>query len=119
MQEYASYNVLARRPLMLGVPIIPLLVLLMLMAASFFAGIYWLGRAGLVFPLFFAGVLFAVRLMCMENSRAIESLKWDSKGALSRLRCQSSVVSLSSTDDTQKRRKAYVSQFLKDYPNPQ
>ena len=117
MQQYASYNVLARRPLMFGLPIIPLLILLIAMVASFFAGIFWLGLVGLVFPVFFAGVLFTLRLMCMEDSRAIESLKWDFRGGLSRLLCRSSIVSLSSTNDTQQRRKAYVSQFLKDHSN--
>ena len=118
MQEFASYNVLARRPLMLGVPIIPLLVLLIAIVVSFFGGVFFLGLIGLIFPLFFSGVLLALRVASMEDSRVIESIKWDCRGALSRLRCQSSVVSLSSSDDSQERRRTYVRRFLKDHSNP-
>ena len=119
-QEYASYNVLARKPLMFGVPpIITFLILLVLIVASFFAGIVLFGAAGLIAPLFFVALLFGIRLVCMDDSRAMESVMWNVRGALSRVLCQSSVVSFTSTNDTSKKRKDHVRQFFKDHPDSQ
>lgn len=118
-QEYLSYNVLARKALMFGVPVITFLILLFLIVASFFAGIVLFGAAGLIAPLFLTALLFGIRLVCMDDSRAMESVMWNVRGALSRLRCQSSVVSFTSTNDTPTKRKDHVRQFIKDHTHSQ
>ena len=42
-QEYASYNVLARKPLIMGVPIVTLVVFLLLILGTGFGGMLMFG----------------------------------------------------------------------------
>ena len=113
--EYLTYNVLARKPLIWGVPVITLVTFLCLMLLTGFAGIATLGiMKGMIFPTLLALILFFIRLVCIDNSRAMESLWWDIKGTLFRLRCQSSVVSFTSTDNSLKKRKEHIIEWFKN-----
>lgn len=115
IQEYASYNVLARKPLIAGVPIITLLIFLCLILITGFGGILLFGIGkGLIIPIILGVLLFSVRIKCMDDSRAMEGVWWDVKGAISRLICQSSVTSFTSTNDSLKRRKEYVREWIKN-----
>ncbi len=115
IQEYASYNVLARKPLIAGVPIITLLIFLCLILTTGFGGILLFGIGkGLIIPIILGVLLFSVRIKCMDDSRAMEGVWWDVKGAISRLICQSSVTSFTSTNDSLKRRKEYVREWIKN-----
>ena len=114
-QEYASYNVLARKPLIAGVPIIMLLVFLCLILITGGAGILMFGpRVGLIIPTILSVLLFFIRIRCMDNSRAMDEIWWDIRGGLTRLICQSSVASFTSTNDSQKRRRENVRDWLKN-----
>ena len=113
--EYLTYNVLARKPLIWGVPVITLVALLCLMLLTGFAGVATLGMTkGLIFPALLTILLFFIRIVCIDNSRAMESLWWDIKGTLFRLRCQSSIVSFTSTDDSIKKRRQNVIEWFKN-----
>nr|WP_017111676.1 VirB3 family type IV secretion system protein [Vibrio tasmaniensis] len=115
IQEYASYNVLARKPLIAGVPIITLLIFLCLILITGFGGILLLGIGkGLIVPIILALLLFCIRIKCMDDSRAMEGVWWDVKGAMTRLTCQSSVTSFTSTNDSPKRRKEHVREWIKN-----
>ncbi|MGL4666591.1 MAG: hypothetical protein ACRCWR_01520 [Saezia sp.] len=117
-QEYASYNVLARKPLIAGVPIITLLVFLCLMLVTGFGGIILLGvGAGLVFPTILAFALFCVRIACMDDSRAMDGVWWNVKGALTRVQCNSLITSFTSTDHSAIRRKQHVRDWFKNNSN--
>lgn len=114
-QEYASYNVLARKPLIGGVPIIMLLVFLCLILITGGAGILLFGLGvGLVIPTILSTLLFCIRIMCMDNSRAMGGVWWDIKGALTRVICQSTVTSFTSTNDSQKWRRENVREWFKN-----
>lgn len=115
-QQYAGYNVLARKPLIGGVPIITLLILLSLMLVTGIVGIVLMGLGkGLILPALLGFLLFLIRLKCMDDSRAMESVWWESKGALSRVLCQSSVASFTSTTDSEKKRKDSVIDWFKNH----
>lgn len=115
IQEYASYNVLARKPLIAGVPIITLLIFLCLILITGFGGILLFGIGkGLIIPIILGILLFCVRIKCMDDSRAMEGVWWDIKGAISRLICQSSITSFTSTNDSLKRRKENVREWIKN-----
>lgn len=117
-QEYASYNVLARKPLIMGVPIITLVVFLLLILATGFGGMLLFGFAkGLVIPTLLIVTLLFIRLQCKTDSRAMESMWWDAKAAVSRLICQSEVTSFTSTDDSTIRRRARINEWYKNYSN--
>lgn len=114
-QEYASYNVLARKPLIGGVPIIMLLVFLCLILITGGAGILLFGPGvGLIIPAILSALLFCIRIMCMDNSRAVDGVWWDIKGALTRVICQSTVTSFTSTNDSQKWRRENVREWFKN-----
>lgn len=117
-QEYASYNVLARKPLIAGVPIITLLVFLCLMLVTGAGGIFLLGvGGGLIAPTLLAVMLFFIRIKCMDNSRAMSGVWWDVKGALSRIICHSIVTSFTSANDSATRRKQNVRDWIKNNTN--
>ncbi|EOW9469051.1 VirB3 family type IV secretion system protein [Vibrio cholerae] len=117
-QEYASYNVLARKPLIMGVPIITLVVFLLLMLLTGLGGMLMFGFAkALIMPILLFVTLLFIRLRCMTDSRAMESMWWDTKAAISRLICQSEVTSFTSTDDSHTRRRARINEWYKNYSN--
>ena len=113
-EQYASYNSLARKPLMLGIPIIPLIMGALLMLITGWIGLSFFGVKGLVFPAFIALGLLYIRIRSMEDSRAIDDMKWEAKGFLTRLRCQSNTISLTSIDNHPFRRKQHVSEWFKN-----
>lgn len=113
-EQYASYNSLARKPLMLGIPIIPLIMGALLMLITGWIGLSFFGVKGLVFPAFIALGLLYIRIRSMEDSRAIDDMKWEAKGFLTRLRCQSNTISFSSIDNHPFRRKQHVSEWFKN-----
>ncbi len=115
IQEYASYNVLARKPLIAGVPIITLLIFLCLILITGFGGILLFGLVrGLIIPIILGIVLFSIRIKCIDDSRAMDGLLWDVKGAISRFSCQNSVTSFTSTKDSLKSRREIVSDWFKN-----
>jgi type IV secretory pathway VirB3-like protein len=114
LQKYASYNVLARKALIYGVPIIPLVTLLIAILFTGFIGITSLGfTRGIIVPLILTGLLFFVRVISLDDSRAIESIIWDFKAAMTRLICRSSVTSFTSIDDSKEKRRALINEFYK------
>ncbi len=115
MQEYASYNALARQSLMFGVPIITLMIFLLLMLLSGFGGVAMFGALGLIpVGVLFAG-LFVIRIKCMSNTRAMEEVRWELKGAWLRLRCRASVVSFTAFHGPITRRKHHVREWFKHH----
>nr|WP_319552176.1 conjugal transfer protein TraD [uncultured Vibrio sp.] len=113
-EQYAGYNSLARKPLMLGIPIIPLIMGALLMLITGWIGLSFFGVKGLVFPAFIALGLLYIRIRSMEDSRAIDDMKWEAKGFLTRLRCQSNTISFTSIDNHPFRRKQHVSEWFKN-----
>lgn len=80
--QYLSYGGLGRVPLMWGIPLFPFLIFSFLTVASAVAGFMVLGFLfGLILPTFFSLCLFAMRLICEDDDRAIERLTWKLKGA--------------------------------------
>ena len=116
IEQYASYNVLARKPLLGGVPIITLVIFLCLILVSAFGGVLLFGFAkGLIVPIILCTILFTIRIKCMDDSRAVDAFAWDMKGVITRIICRSSVTSYTSTDDSPKRRKEKISDWYKHY----
>lgn len=112
--QYASYNSLARKPLKLGIPIFPLVMGGIAMLLVGWIGLFFFGAKGLVFPAFIALGLLYIRIRSEEDSRAIDEMKWEAKGFLTRLRCQSNTISFTSIDNHPFRRKQYVSEWFKN-----
>jgi type IV secretion system protein VirB3 len=114
LQKYASYNVLARKALICGVPILTLISFIIGMLFTGVIGVVTLGLIkGLITPLILAGGLFVIRVKCMDDSRAMEGVVWDMKGALTRLVCRSTVTSFTSTNDSKSKRKEDIHEFYK------
>ncbi|EOV0110336.1 conjugal transfer protein TraD [Vibrio parahaemolyticus] len=113
-EQFASYHSLARKPLIGGIPVIVLVTGCGAMLLTGFFGCLLFGAKGLVLPALIAGVLFYVRIRCMDDSRATEDMKWELKGFLTRLRCQSNTISFTSIDDNPLRRKQHVSEWFKN-----
>lgn len=115
-QRYASYNVLARKALVFGVPIIALISFLVAILFTAVIGVSWLGfPRGVIIPLILVGLLFTIRVMCMADSRAMEGVIWDFKGSITRLLCRSNVTSFTSTNDSKKKRRERIHEFYKLY----
>lgn len=112
--KYNSFNVLARKALIAGIPIYTLLIGISLAFVTGFGGVYFFGLNGLVFPSIIALILLGIRLKCENDSRAMESFWWDIKGAFYRLRCQSSVLSFTSIDSSPSRRNSNVREWFKN-----
>ncbi|UJF17257.1 conjugal transfer protein traD [Vibrio sp. SS-MA-C1-2] len=111
--QYASYNVLARKALIAGVPILTLLTFLCFMLITGFGGMMLFGFAkGLIIPSLLAMLLFFIRIKCIDDSRAMEGLKWDINSLFYRMLCRSSVISFSATDETNKQRYLLISQTI-------
>lgn len=114
-QKYASYNALARKALIFGIPIVTLVIFICLIMVTGFGGVVLFGAAkGAIIPLMLCLVLFVIKIKCESDSRAMEALWFDIKGALYRLRCGSKVLSFTSTDDSPTRRKANVREWFKN-----
>ena len=118
IRKFACYNALNRNGLIGGVPIITLVIICALMLFTGIAGALLFGdfRAAIVPGLLALGLLF-IKIICTDNSRAMESLWWDIKGAVFKIRCGSSVASFSSSSDSQKQRKVEISEWFKNNLN--
>ena len=118
IQEYASYNALARKALIAGVPVITLLIFLCLIFITGFVGIFLAGiKIGLILPVILAVILFCIKVACTDNSRAMEGVFWDFKGAITRVICKSSITSYSSHDNSPKKRRKNVTDWFKNNNN--
>ena len=114
IQEYASYNVLARKALIFGVPVVTLFLFIVAMLITGVFGIALLGAVkGMVIPLILGATVFVIRVKCMDDSRAMEGVAWDLKGALTRIKCRSNVTSFTSTNDSLAKRKEDIREFYK------
>ena len=112
LQKYASYNVLARKALMAGVPVITLIIIITLILFTGVIGILTMGLIkGVITPLLLCALLFYIRVKCIDDSRAMEGVMWDLKGALSRLKCRSNVTSFTSIDESDKKRRSQINEF--------
>lgn len=113
--EYASYNVLARKALIFGVPVIALVIFLFLILASTAAGVAYFDNflVGLIVPLILLALLFSIRIACLDDSRALEGAWWSFKGALSRIRCRSTITSFTSKGVSKKEQRDKINEFFK------
>ncbi len=117
-QKYASYNVMARKGLIFGIPIITLVIFMCLIMLTGFGGVMMLGVKALVIPLILLVILFGVKVKCESDSRAMEAVWWDIKGGFYRLRCRSSVTSFTSSPvHTIARRQKNVVEWVKNNTN--
>ncbi|MBS0044845.1 hypothetical protein KFE26_21495 [Shewanella sp. M16] len=117
-QKYASYNVMARKGLMFGIPIITLVIFVCLIMITGFGGIVLFDLKGLIMPLILIVILFGIRFQCESDSRAMEAVWWDLKGVFYRVRCKSNVTSFTSSPvDSPSRRKENVREWLKNNTN--
>jgi hypothetical protein len=115
IQKYAGYNVLARKALMAGIPILTLILFLCLITVSVVVGLLVFGDVRtLIIPTILIFMLFAVKVACTDDSRAMDKLGWDIKGMFYRIRCQSKIVSFTSTDASESRRKNNVREWFKN-----
>lgn len=112
--KFASYNSLARKPLLMGVPVIMLVLGSALMLLTGVLGWLLIGAKGLVFPALILLFLFYLRIRSFSDSRASEEIIWEIRGLISRLRCRSSIVSYSSIDGSTIRSKKDVSEWIKN-----
>jgi low affinity Fe/Cu permease len=118
IQKYAGYNVLARKALMAGIPILTLIIFLCLITVTAIGGLLIFGdERTLIIPTILSFMLFAVKVACTDDSRAMDKLAWDIRGMFYRLRCQSKIVSFTSTDTSEKRRKKNVHEWFKNNLN--
>jgi type IV secretion system protein VirB3 len=116
LEKFATYNGLARVALMYGIPIIPLISLCIAALFTGVIGIMLVGVIkGLVLPIICMAMLFGIRVMCLDDSRAIEALTWDIKGALTRVICRSTVTSYTSINETKSKRKDVIREFYKQH----
>lgn len=111
--EYASYNAFGRVALLFGVPIIPLIMMVILILGSGFYGVVNYGAVGLTPALLLIIVLIALRLKCTDNPRALGALWWQFRGILLLLQCRGSIVSLTSMPDPKQRRLNRVREWIK------
>lgn len=112
--KYASYNSLARKPLVMGIPIIVLVLGCALMLITAVLGGLVFGIKGLVIPSLILLGLIYVRIRCEKDSRAAEDIKWELKAFLTRIQCQSNTISYTSIDNNPIRRKKHVSEWFKN-----
>lgn len=113
--EYLSYNALARKSLVWGVPLILGIVLLAAIIVSVFL-------AALVSSLFsiitlaLIGLIFFIKFKSESDSMAIDKVKWIIKGGILRLKHFSfKRLDIKSGIDNQNRKKERINDFFKQY----
>ena len=114
--QYASYNVLSRKALIFGVPILLLVSILCAALVTGFSALFIWGMKGMLVPVLFAFALLGVRIQCQDDSRAMDRLRWNAKSGLSRLRCQSTITSFTHLNVSPMKRKQDVKDFFKNNP---
>ncbi|EPN0316290.1 VirB3 family type IV secretion system protein [Vibrio vulnificus] len=115
-KEYASYNSLTRKALVFGVPLLILVGFLFAIVVSFVLGIAFLPTSwAFVVPAILAGCLFIIKMMCEQNSNAMDNMVWVIRGLLLRFKSQSVVFSVSPYADSESKRKVKINEFFKQF----
>ena len=115
-QEYASFNVLSRKPLVGGVPIMILVGFSFAMLGSAVLGFIFLPtKIAFIIPAILLFGLVVIKFMCEEKSNAMDDLQWTIKGALMRLQQQSIIFSVSPHANSENMRKEKIHEFFKKY----
>ncbi|GIU48876.1 hypothetical protein TUM4438_31250 [Shewanella sairae] len=112
---YASYNMLARKPLMFGVPLLTLIAIAFGVVVSTGAGMLFLESIPLILitPITLICILFGLRILCENDSRAMDNLAWVVKGFALRLKVKSTVCSISPQLDAPELKKEKIHDFFK------
>ncbi|WHP52923.1 MULTISPECIES: VirB3 family type IV secretion system protein [Vibrio harveyi group] len=114
--EYATYNSLTRKALVGGVPLMILVGFSFAIIISLVVGFSILPTSGaLVVPIILCVCLFGIKVMCEENSNAMDNVSWVIKGALLRLKSKSIVCSISPQADSDAKRKVKINEFFKQF----
>ncbi|WP_261887508.1 conjugal transfer protein TraD [Vibrio aerogenes] len=111
---YASYHSLSRQPLIAGIPVITLVIGFALVLLTTVLALLTVGLTGLVVPALILFGLLYIRIRCAEDSRATEEMRWELKGMQIRLMCRSNMISFTSIDESERRRKEDVSEWIKN-----
>jgi type IV secretory pathway VirB3-like protein len=115
--NYASYNVLNRKALIFGIPIITLVILLCVALAFAAIGMKMFGIVGLMPSMIVLFVLFIIRVLCQDDSRALDRICWNIKSAWYRFRCRSTITSFTSVCSSTTKRKQNAREFFKNNLN--
>lgn len=116
---YLSFNAMSRKPQVFGIPMMILVFSGIFIVLSAIAGaLFFEDVRALFFPLLGIAWLFIVRLVSVNDSRAMEKLSWRLKGLIYLFKCRSSVASFSSNiNKNDKEVKRYVSEYFKNCGN--
>ena len=115
-QEYASFNVLSRKPLVMGVPIMILVGFsFAILGSAVFGFILFPIKVAFIIPAILLFGLVVIKFMCEEKSNAMDDLQWTIKGALMRLEQKSIIFSVSPHSDSESMRKEKIHEFFKKY----
>jgi len=115
--QYASYNVLNRKALIAGIPIITLVILLCVALALAAIGMKLFGIVGLMPSMLVLFVLFVIRVLCQDDSRALDRIAWSLKATWYRFKCRSTITSFTSVCSSTTKRKQNAREFFKNNPN--
>ncbi|MBI6621564.1 VirB3 family type IV secretion system protein [Pseudomonas corrugata] len=78
--EYVTFKGLGTISMFMGVPLLPALALASIGLITGFAGCMLFGPIGLVCPALCGLAIFALKIMCEADNKALEVAKWKLKG---------------------------------------
>ena len=111
--EYLSYNCLSRKPLYYGVPFLLGLLFFVFIVFSSLLAVAMSSKVIGVIPVFLAGGLFGIKLICENDSLAFEKLKWSVKGIILRVKTRSFNIEISPKIISDKKRMERINDFFK------
>lgn len=112
---YLSYNMLARKPLVGGVPLMLGLAMLIAIVITVFIAVLAESILLATIPFVLLISLFVIKFLCEDDSRAVDKMKWTVKGVLLRLQHQSMVINISPQLTSSKKRSERINDFYKQY----
>ncbi|WP_050799218.1 hypothetical protein [Vibrio ichthyoenteri] len=113
--EYLSYNMLARKPLVGGVPLMLGLLMLILIVFTTFIAVFLGSILFATIPFSLAISLFVIKFLCEDDSRAVDKIKWTMKGLALRLVHHSMTIQVSPQLTSKKKRSERINDFFKQY----
>ncbi|TLS73427.1 hypothetical protein [Photobacterium damselae] len=114
-EQFFSYNMLARKPLVGGVPLmLGLSLLVAIVLTAFIAVIAGSILIGTI-PFTLIICLFVIKFICEDDSTAVDKMQWVAKGFLLRLKHKSMYLTISPELSSCKKRSERINDFFKLY----
>ncbi len=110
---FAAYKGMGTVSMWMGVPLLPLLLLLVIALVTGFGGLILFGMIGLLGPFICALIIFGLKVICENDNKALEGVKWTFRAWKLRFKKMSRVLTVSSNSTGAKAKHDHFYRYLK------